>query len=316
MSITTTSTLPAPVQETFNQRILSTPTPNKIHNIPAMAERMPANGGRFVKFRRYTALDAATVPLGNSGTTPPSQNLTAQDFDAQIQFYGTWVAINEQVTLQAQDRPLNQAAIRLGEALRLTEDELTRNMLQSTAMVIYASGGNNGDDPTNIAASDISTVTKRLLSNDGYMFLSTIAGENRFGTAPVRNAYFGLCHTNLTSEFENISEFKSQSEYANQQRVLESEWGSIRNLRILVSSIGSIATDRSIRGSTIYNMFCVAKEAYGYIEQDRYSAQFIYRPAIYSDPLAQNVSAGFKMACAVRILNDAWVFNLQSTLSA
>ena len=97
MSITTTSTLPAPVQESFNQKILATPTPNKIHNIPAMAERMPANGGRFVKFRRYEALQAATVPLGNSGVTPPSQNLVAQDFDAQIQFYGTWVAINEQV---------------------------------------------------------------------------------------------------------------------------------------------------------------------------------------------------------------------------
>ena len=315
MSITTTSTLPAPVQESFNQKILATPTPNKIHNIPAMAERMPANGGRFIKFRRYTALQAATVPLGNSGVTPPSQNLTAQDFDAEIQFYGTWVAINEQVTLQAQDRPLNQAAIRLGEALRLTEDELTRNMLQSTATVVLATGGNNGDIPTNLAASDVSRVTRTLLSNDGYMFLSTIAGEDRYGTAPVRNAYFALCHTDLTQEFENIPEFKSQSEYANQQRVLESEWGSIRNLRILVSSIGSIANARSMRGANIYNMFCVAKEAYGYIEQDRYSAQFIYRPAIYSDPLAQNVTAGFKMACAVRILNDSWIYNIQSTLS-
>lgn len=223
---------------------------------------------------------------------------------------------NRYRTLQAQDRPLNQAAIRLGEALRLTEDELTRNMLQSSAVKINATGGNNGDSPTNLAASDISAATRTLLSNDGYMFLSTIAGEDRYGSAPVRNAYFGLCHTDLTQEFENIPEFKSQAEYANQQRVLESEWGSIRNLRILVSSIGSIAAERSIRDKTIYDMFVVAKEAYGYIEQDRYSAQFIFRPAIYSDPLAQNVTAGFKMACAVRILNDSWVYNLQSTLSA
>jgi hypothetical protein len=43
------------------------------------------------------------VPLGNSGVTPPPQNLTAVDIDAKISFYGTFVQINEQVTLQNQD---------------------------------------------------------------------------------------------------------------------------------------------------------------------------------------------------------------------
>jgi len=28
------------------------------------------------------------VPLGNSGVTPPPQNLTAVDIDAKISFYG------------------------------------------------------------------------------------------------------------------------------------------------------------------------------------------------------------------------------------
>jgi hypothetical protein len=43
------------------------------------------------------------VPLGNSGVTPPPQNLTAVDIDAKISFYGTYVTLNEQVTLQNQD---------------------------------------------------------------------------------------------------------------------------------------------------------------------------------------------------------------------
>ncbi len=43
------------------------------------------------------------VPLGNSGVTPPAQNLTAVDIDAKISFYGTYVQLNEQVTLQNQD---------------------------------------------------------------------------------------------------------------------------------------------------------------------------------------------------------------------
>lgn len=64
---------------------------------------MPRNGGRVLRMRRYNALASALVPLGNTGVTPPPQNLTAVDIDATISFYGTYLAINEQVTLQNQD---------------------------------------------------------------------------------------------------------------------------------------------------------------------------------------------------------------------
>jgi len=61
----------------------------------------------------------------NTGVTPPAQNLTAVDIDAKISFYGTYVILNEQVTLQNQDPVLNECAARLGVSLRQTEDQLT-----------------------------------------------------------------------------------------------------------------------------------------------------------------------------------------------
>lgn len=118
MPITTTTTLPAPVQQSYNAKLLSVPTPNFIMNLAALKRKMPANGGTTLRQRRYNALQPAMVPLGNSGLTPPSQSLTAIDIDAKISFYGTYIQLNEQVTLQAQDAPLNEAAIRLGVSLR------------------------------------------------------------------------------------------------------------------------------------------------------------------------------------------------------
>lgn len=50
-----------------------------IHKIPAMLKRMPRNGGTTLRMRRYNPLATAMVPLGNSGVTPPPQNLTAVD---------------------------------------------------------------------------------------------------------------------------------------------------------------------------------------------------------------------------------------------
>ena len=117
MAITTSSSLPAPVQQSFNLKLLSVPVPNMIHKIPAMEEMMPRNGGTTMRFRRHNLLTTALVPLGNSGVTPPSTNLTALDIDAKIDWYGQWVEINEQVVLQNQESVLNQAALRLGVSL-------------------------------------------------------------------------------------------------------------------------------------------------------------------------------------------------------
>jgi N4-gp56 family major capsid protein len=115
-----------------------------IHKIPAMHKAMPRNGGRTLRMRRYNPLATAMVPLGNSGVTPPPQMLTAVDIDATISFYGTYVQINEQVTLQSQDPVLNECAARLGVSMRQTEDQLTRDMLASTASTINCTAGANG----------------------------------------------------------------------------------------------------------------------------------------------------------------------------
>lgn len=57
MAITTTSSLPAPVQQSFSYKLLSVPVPNMIHKIPAMKKNMPRNGGTTLRMRRYNPLN-------------------------------------------------------------------------------------------------------------------------------------------------------------------------------------------------------------------------------------------------------------------
>lgn len=313
---TTTSVLPAPVQQSFSYKLLSVPVPYMIHNIPAMLKQMPRNGGTTLRMRRYNPLATATVPLGNSGVTPPPQQLTAVNIDAEMDFYGTYIILNEQVTLQNQDPVLNEAAQRLGVSLRQTEDELTRNMLASTASSINCVGGTNGDNPTNITRSDVDTVIRTLADNNSYTIAEHIEGEDRFGTAPVRDAYFALGSTNLIGDLEAVQGFIAKAQYPNQMHTLRPEWGSVSNLRFLLSSIGSVTPNASGLGNDVYNIFCVGMEAYAVVEQDGYSAQFIYRPPIYDGPLAMNASVGYKFAQVPRITNDAWVINLRATLTS
>lgn len=135
-------------------------------------------------------------------------------------------------------------------------------------------------------------------------------------TAPVRDAYFGLGHTDLIGQLDNVAGFINKWNYPNQQSTLDAEWGNVANIRFLLSPIGSISANASLLGANVYNIFCVGREAYCSIEQDGYSAQFIYRPPIYDSPLALNASVGYKFAEVPRITNDTWVFNLRCTLSS
>lgn len=314
MSITTTTQLPAAVQQTLGRRLLSVKVPYLIHTDAAERSSLPRGGGRFKRFRRYEKLATATVPLDNTGNDPAAQLLSTVDIDAEMQFYGTYVQINEQVPLQTQEPVLNEAAKLLGISLRETEDELTRNMLASTAVVISCVSGNNGDSPTELTAEDLQDVYSKLIGNDAKNLLSMVEAENKFGTGPVRNAFPALGHTDLSTSIENITGFLSSSQYANQSKLLEAEYGNVKNFRFLLSSLGSKILNASGNGNPIYNLFCVGVEAYGCVYQDGYKNQLIYRPAIFDGPLAQNFSLGYKFAYAARIFNDAWINNLQSTV--
>jgi N4-gp56 family major capsid protein len=286
-----------------------------IHKIAAMKKQMPRNGGNTLRMRRYNPLQTAMVPLGNSGITPPAQSLTAVDIDATISFYGTYVTLNEQVTLQNQDPVLNECAARLGVSLRQTEDQLTRDMLAATAGFINCVGGVNGDNPTEITRSDVDAVVRTLLNNNAYTIMDNIEGEDKFGTAPVRDAYFAMCSTQLTGNLDAVAGFIQKNQYPAPMNALRSEWGAIGNLRFLISSIGSFVPNASANGANVFNIFCVGMEAYACIEQDGYSASFIYRPPIYDGPLALNASVGYKFAEVPRITNDLWVINLRTTLA-
>ena len=88
-----------------------------------------------------------------------------------------------------------------------TEDQLTRDMLASTASFINCVGGTNGDNPTDLTRFDIDEVVQALMSNNANTITDNIRGEDRFGTAPVRNAFFAMCSTDLISSLDNVNGF-------------------------------------------------------------------------------------------------------------
>lgn len=210
---------------------------------------------------------------------------------------------------------LNQAAARLGQSLRETEDELMRNMLETTAAFINCVGGVNGDNPTEPTAADFEGVVTALQNADAEFIGEVIEGENKFGTGPVKDSYFCMASTRLTPRLQNMAGFISKAQYPSQLNILSAEWGSVNNVRFVLSSRGSVTANASLLGADVYNMFVTGQESYTSIQLDGETAKFIYHPPGWGDdPAELRQTAAFRFAHARAITNNAWIINTRATI--
>lgn len=191
-------------------------------------------------------------------------------------------------------------------------DEITRDALAATASYHDCEDGTNGEDPTEVTYSDVQTVVKTLLGQSARMFTPKIPGKNKFGTAPIRNAYWVMAHTDLLNDLENIDEFVHFANYPSDTDVMESEWGSIGNTRWLLSPLGYKSSDATPE----YYAFVVGRDAYGCSEITEGVAKNIFHPLGHGDdPLEQRSTMGFKTYYGCRVLNDNFMVKLRCTHS-
>jgi N4-gp56 family major capsid protein len=251
------------------------------------------------------------IPLVD-GVTPPGAPLSATDIKARVDFYGNFVTITNQVELTVEDQVLNEAARLLSQNLGQTIDEVTRDVLASTASTVAASNGTNGNTPTELTKADIDAAVITLLGNDAEMISEVVVGRDAFATSPVRPAFWGYIDTALLDDLEAVSSFVNTSNYASQQTVLESEWGSTGNVRWLYTSVGSVST----AATPVYDNFIVGKEAYAVVHLGSEAGEFYVEQlgsAGSADPLHQRGTVGWQQPFVARILNDSFMLNLQST---
>lgn len=158
-------------------------------------------------------------------------------------------------------------------------------------------------------------VAATLDTNNAYKFMSGIDGDNKFGTAPVRSAYFMLSSTEIQPDLDALtgSGFLNAWNYPQNSKALPSEYGSIYNIRILTSSEAPVARGASANSRDVYYNTTVAKQAITHINQDGYSMNLIYRDPYYSGMLAQNATIAVKFAQSQALTQDTAIRNLLST---
>ena len=105
-------------------------------------------------------------------------------------------------------------------------------MMEGSAPPINCTSGTNGDNPTNISPLDCSKAVRLLRTANAQFIMDLIEGEDKFGTAPVRTCFFGLTHTNLSADLDQMTGFQNVAQYAKHIGVLKS---SLIDLELLAA---------------------------------------------------------------------------------
>jgi len=241
--------------------------------------------------------------------------MTVVDQTVQLEQYGDYLTISDKVQYLVSSPTMNDNMDLLAQQMGETHEELVREVLQAGASVYNCQYGTNGNTPTELTAKDLRTVVKDLKGASAKMYTPIIRGEPRDGTLPIRDAFWGLGHTDLEVDIEELSSFVPIAKYPNPAMGRLGEIGSAGNIRIKLSPLGSLTAG----SPDIYDLFVVGKDSYGVVENDSLTINHIFNDAKSggtSNPLWQYSTQGWKSFFASKILNDSWIISARCTLNA
>ena len=289
------------------------PESNYLHTLNAVQKTMPLHSGDTIRFNKYKLPSRFTTPLAESESDIDPQLLSKTFIDAQINYYGTYYLLSERMVNQNVEDVLKVTAGNLNTALRDTEDILTRNTLLTTTSYIDCTKGDNGDYPTQLSGADLSKVVATLVGYKAKPITKQMSGSNKFGTAPVAQAYIGIVHSDLISDLEEIPNFKTIDQYGTNWQPLPAEWGSYSRLRLLQTDQTKKTDSASANGKPVYDNIMMGDGAYSVIRQSSENGKIIGPTP--EGALEDKIKYGIKTAFSSALLFDQHVMRVRSTLS-
>jgi len=308
--VTTTSQVDPEVDIYFDNILLDRHQPYYVHGLFAQERRIPQKNSKSAIFRRFDNLADALTPL-SEGISPSAEQVSKFDISATVSQYGKVVQLSDDVIVSVQDETSNEVADMLAQNMWSTYDKVIRNMLVASASRIDCLNGVNGNAITEITSTDLELAVDYLEGNNAKKMSPNIEGVNAFGTAPVWAAYWMITHTDLRSDIKSLANFLATADYPRQQSVLESEFGSLDEVRVVKSS--EAYKDTSV-SPAVYYMPILGANAYGRISIDDQSMEMIIKElGSGEDPLSQRQSMGWKGRLGAVLLDDAWAVILRAT---
>ena len=325
MANTTMTQVPAGIAAFYDKNLLMRAVPYFVHDKFGQMRNLPSKSSETVKFRRYSNLAATTTPL-TEGVTPAGSQLAVTDITAKVVQYGDFVTLTDKIQMHVEDNVVKEATDILGDQAGLTLDTVWRDAIVpnlANAISLNAAGAAAAENALvaadKISAKALDQAILTLKKNLAKKFTGVIAGSTAVGTSPIRAAYMGIIHPDVTYDLEGISGYKNTAEYASQGDIQEGEVGSYKDIRFIETTQGYINTDGGSGSVDTYHTPIFGKEAYGVVSmRGKGKFETFVKPlgsAGTADPINQRSTVGWKGSTVAKILNDAYGVSVISASS-
>lgn len=293
-NVITTERFDHPVNIYFHRTFLEVLRALQVYDQFATPAMMPMHEGDTYKWRRMTALAAATTPL-DEVNDPEFEMLEKTDLQATLKQYGSGVKTSAWKDMTGITQDKDAITTELVEQARLTIDTLARNVAAGTASSTTCSNGSGTE--TLLNKTDIDTVTKNMGTNNVPMITQQISAGRGQGTTPIRRGYIGLCHTDLVPDVRAVAGFKDVSTYPGGGGY-EGEIGSTGDLRW-------VRTSNAYTSGGYYYCLILGRGFFGKVDIKGEKTPLIYHnPKEAGSAFEMYGTLVWKLTKAYRILND------------
>lgn len=318
--------------------------PIKVLSTFGTQKQLPQNKTDTVVFRRALPIDAGTNGAPNitasnyllqEGVTPGARTISYQDVQVTVQQYGVLMKLSSKAEAMYEDDIPGDMVKLVGEHMASIEELISYGVVRGGTNVVYANGAARSSVNTAITLGKLRQAARQLESAFAQLVTEKLAASVNYGTTAVEPSYLVFIHTDMESDFRNLTGFVPVAKYGSQKPVHEREIGAVERFRIITSPYfkpflsagGSITSGTFLSGGAssgttadVYPCMVVAQEAWGQVALKGMNAiQPIYLPAkqiTHANPMGQfgYVGANFYKN-AVR-LNENWMVRVESACTA
>lgn len=307
---TETGSLSAEMKTFYEKRLLDQAEPLLVHNQFGDKYPIPANNGKKIEFRKYSALPKALTAL-TEGVTPAGNSLNVTTVEGTVKQYGDWIQLSDMLQMTAIDNNVVQATKLLSSQAGRTLDTVTREVLAGGTNVIYAPKVVDGAETEVLSRS---TLTPECVLTP-FVVMRAAATLEAMNTPKINGSYVLIIHPYCRETLQESPGWVDVVKYKEGNNTFSGEIGKIGDVRVVTTSEAKVINDSTcpvVESTTYYSVFTsllLGANAYGVTELENGGLQHIVKQLGYGeDPLNQRSSCGWKAtSVAVRLCEEYMV---------
>lgn len=311
---TETGSLSAEMKTFYEKRLLDQAEPLLVHNQFGDKYPIPANNGKKIEFRKYSALPKALTAL-TEGVTPAGNSLTVTTVEGTVKQYGDWIQLSDMLQMTAIDNNVVQATKLLSSQAGRTLDTVTREVLAGGTNVIYAPKVVDGTETEVLSRS---TLTPECVLTP-FVVMRAAATLEAMNTPKINGSYVLITHPYCRETLQESPGWVDVVKYKEGNNTFSGEIGKIGDVRVVTTSEAKVINDSTcpvVEGTTYYSVFTslmLGANAYGVTELENGGLQHIVKQLGYGeDPLNQRSSCGWKATSAAVRLCEEYMVRIES----